>query len=202
MVIVVIIGIAGLIFYLFGGFDYVNNLLNSYFNPSKINIQQEAAKFGDFSKISNDYELTRVVDMFGIKAVIAKHKITNQKIAIVKTGWVFNLSQNDIKSDNIDQQLEDIASRFNAIPIKLSNLEVGKKGNLKALGQNIPYVQIKVLTTGTINRNMEGIIGVAVSPDKKNDILVSVNDPGKYNQNITDKFFKSIKLASSENKNQ
>ena len=103
-----------------------------------------------------------------------------------------------MNSSTLDKQLKDIAARFNAIPIKLNNLEIGKRGEFKGLGQNIPYVQLKVLTSGTLNKDVEGMIGVASTPDKKNEILVSISDPGKYKQDIAEKFFKNIKLATTQ----
>lgn len=193
-----IMGIALIIFFAFGGVDYVKNIVNSQINPPEVKVQENAQKIGNFTKVPKGYKLTRVVDMVGIKAVVAEEKKTTQKMALVNPGWIFNITKNDIRSNAIDTQLEKIASKFNTKNIKLSTLEVVKKGNFKAFNQNIPYARIKVELIGNKARNLEGIIGVAQNPaDGQNTIVVSMNEPGKYNQQTAEKFFKSIKFSQN-----
>lgn len=185
-------------FYLFGGFDFVERQIDTFFHPPKASIQEEAKKFGDFSKLPENYELTRTVDMFGIKSVIAKDKKTDQKMALVDTGWVMNISKNDIRTNAIDNEIKKAAARFKNQPVKLEKLEVGQKGFFKALEQNIPYVKVKIITLGTINKNVEGIIGVAETPDHKNNLVISINEPGKYKQDIAETFFKNVKFNTAK----
>ena len=177
-----------------GGLNYIQKQIELRKNPAKVNIQAEAQKLGDFSKIPKEYKLTRVVNMLGANAVIAEDNKNKQKMLLVDPGWLLKLTKQDVNANVIDTELKKLSSKINNQSVKLSSLEVGKKGSFKALNQNIPYVRLKVKVTGSVNKSMEGIIGVINDPDKKNKLVVSMNDIGKYQQPVAEKYFRSIKL--------
>ena len=179
-----------------GGVDYVKGLIDSYLNPPSQKTQIEAQKIANFSKVPKNYEILKALDIFGVKAVVANERKTDQKMVFADPGWAFKLSKNDIRSNNIDEQLKNIASKFAIQPIKVKNLEIEKKGNFEALNQTIPYVKVKVYLSGSPYKNLEGIIGVANMEDNKNKLVISLNEPGKYSEQVAEKFFKSIKPDS------
>lgn len=187
--------IAFIILFPCGGLNYIKTYIDTKMHPEKAEITARAQTYGDFSTISNDYELTRVVDMFGANAVLAKHKQSNQKMALINPGEILKLTKNDVNTATIDKELRKLSTRLNNLPVKLTSLEVGKKGSFKALNQDIPYVNVKIKLTGTVNKNMEGIIGVINDSENKPKLVVSGSDTGKYNQVIAEKYFKSIKLT-------
>jgi len=180
--------------FIFGGFNRIKDYVNSFINPTEQTLTAKASKIADFSGVGEEYELTRTIDMLGVQAVLAQNKLNNQKMAFVDTGWAINLSKNDIRSKSIDKQLVDIAAKFNTPAVKLENLKIVGKGYFKAFGQSVPYVRVKLHITGTPNKSFEGILGVVEEKDKKNSVIISVNDVGKYSQQKTEKFFESVKL--------
>jgi len=181
-----------------GGLNYIKGVIDSQLHPKKPDIVTQAQKLADFSKLPKGFELVRTVNMFGVNAVIAQHNQTSQKMALVDTGWLISVNKNDIKTNNIIQQLQKTALQY--VPkVKLNQVEIIDKGQFKAIGQDIPYLKVKVNLTNSTQKNLEGIIGVANISDKKNDLVFAVNEPGKYKQNVTEKFFKSVKLNNSNN---
>jgi len=195
----IILSIAALII-LFpcGGINYVKGLIDSQMHPQKTTINADAQKLANFSKLPKEYELVRTVNMLGVNAVIAQHNKTSQKFALVDTGWIVSINKNDIKTNNAVVQIQDTAKKY--IPnVKLNQIEVIDKGSFKALNQDIPYLRVKINLGNSKQKNMEGIIGVVNMPGKKDDLVLAVNEPGKYKQNITEKFFNSVKINKSNN---
>lgn len=181
-----------------GGLNYIKGIIDSQLYPKKPDITAQAQKLADFSKLPKGYELIRSVNMFGVNAVIAQHGQTNQKMALVDTGWIVNVNKNDIKTNNIVQELQKTAKQY--VPqVKLNQIEILDKGSFKAINQDIPYLRVKVNIANSAQKNLEGIIGVANISNNKNNIVLSVNEPGKYKQNITEKFFRSVKLNKDSN---
>lgn len=190
--------IALIILFPCGGLNYIKNFIDSQMNQPVKEVQAKAQKFGDFSRISKDYELVRTVNMFGASAIIARHKKTGQKMFIINPGWVLNLSKNDINSNSIESTLKNLSSKLGSQSIKLNSFEIGKKGVFKAFNQNIPYINIKANFTSNVNKSLEGIIGVIDDIDNKSKIIVSTNEMGRYRQEIAEKYFKNIKLAKAD----
>lgn len=176
-----------------GGLNYIKGVIDSQLHPQKNTVLLDAQKLADFSKLPKGYELVRTVNMLGINAVVAQHNSTSQKMALVDTGWVVNVNKNDIKTNNIIQELQKTAIQY--IPnVKLDQIEIVDKGSFKAIGQDIPYLKVKVNLANSAQKNLEGIIGVANVSNNKNNLVLAVNEPGKYKQNVTEGFFKSVKL--------
>ncbi|MFH0702141.1 MAG: hypothetical protein V2B14_01195 [bacterium] len=178
----------------FTGISYIKNIVSSQFHSSKIDIQTRTQKFGNFSKIPKEYELTKAIDMFGIKAVIAEHKQTGQHLILANIENILSISKNDINSNIINIKLEKLISKFSNEAVKLNSFKIEQKSFFKVFNQNVPYIKVKFSLSGKIQKNLEGIIGIINNPDKENNIIVSVNESGKFNQDIAEKFFKSIEF--------
>ncbi|MEI7473759.1 MAG: hypothetical protein WCK67_03180 [bacterium] len=191
------IGFFAVLFFVFGGFDYVKGLFspNQYINNSTE--MNKAMKIADFSKISKDFQIVKTVDMIGANAVIANYKPTGQKIGFINTGLLLNLTKNDLKSATIEQQLTNIGKSYENNVIKLEKLAVTHKGSFNGLNQQIPYVKVAMkvkLPAGLdLSQNTEGIIGIATSPKGQNNIILAINKYGQYNQAITEKFTHELK---------
>lgn len=189
-----VVGIALIMFFMFGGLDYLKGLVFTYLNPPNQNVSLEASKIANFASVPKSYRMEKAVNVLGVKAVVANNKSTAQKVAVVEPGWVANITKEDIKSDKIDTQLKNIAKRLETPAVKLVNLETTQKGTFKAFGQNVPYVRVRAGVSGSKAVDYDGIIAVATGPDKKNIVLVSYGEPGKYQQIQAEKFFGSIKF--------
>ena len=181
-----------------GGLKYVQSLIYNYQHPKQAEIKVKTAEFGDFSNEAKEYKLVRSLDVFGISALIAKNIKTEQKMALVDSGWTFTITKNDIKSSNLEEQLRKISLQFPYSPLKLDKLTIIKKGTFNAFGQTVPYVKVKVSLTGNSQNNFEGIIGAVTYPNNKNNLIISFNDSNKYNQQIAENFFKNVKISSIE----
>ena len=177
-----------------GGLNYIKNYISNSIKPPQKELVTDAKKIGDFSNIPPNTKLIRVIDMLGASAVISKSEKTGQKMLVINPGWLLNITKSNLNAKTVESELNNLSKKLSNQPVKLSNLEVGKINSFKAFNQTVPYVKIKVSLTGNTNKSMEGIIGVIESPDKTSKLLVSVNDIGKYNQDISQKYFKSIKL--------
>lgn len=183
-----------------GGLNFIKNTIYSFFNPPEKILMVNAQKVADFSQIPDNYELIKAYDMFGINAVIAQENKTRQKVAVVNTGWVLNITKEDIKSNTAISKLEEITKNIKElknININLDQVKIEKKGSFTAFNQDIPYIKAKIKLSGDQKRNFEGIIGVVTKPNLKNDLLVSINEPGKYNQKVAEKFFRKIKYNNN-----
>jgi hypothetical protein len=191
---VILAVIAFIILFPCGGLEYIKSYVDSKMNPTKTELVKKAQEYGDFSTIPQDYELTKVISMFGANAVVAEHKNTNQKMALVNPGTLLKLSKTDVNANIVNTELKKLSSKLNNLPVKISNLKVGKIGTFKALDQDVPYIQVKMSLSGDTNRNFEGIIGVINNPDNKNQLIISGNDIGKYDQKTAEEYFKNIKL--------
>ena len=188
-----ILGIALLIFLFFGGINYIKDNYIAKFYSSEPKVANVSKDLGNFSSIPKNYKLTKTIDMFGFNAVLAENSKNKQKMAVVNTGKVLNITKKDIQSSDIEIQLKDLASKIPYQPVNLNKLEVMKKGSFKALNQTIPYVRVNINLSGKSQSNLEGIIGVVDTPDKKNNLVISVGKSGEYNQKVAEDFFKKIK---------
>jgi len=185
-----------------GGLNLINNTIYGFFNPPEKILKINAQKIADFSGIPARYELTKSVDMFGIKTAAAQDKKTKQTMAIVNTGWVLNVTKQDIKSNEIISKFDDLSKNLDMLKkqnIKLDQLQIIKKGSFVAFGQDIPYIKANFKLSDDKNKNIEGIIGVVTKPDAKNDLVISYSEPGKYNQKLAENFFRHVKYRSIGN---
>ena len=181
-----------------GGLKYIQTLIDNYQHPKQGELTIKTDDFGDFSKEPKEYKFVRSLDMFGINALVAKHNKTDQKMALVDSGWTFTITKKDLQSSNLEGQLKQISSKFPYSPIKLDKLNIIKKGSFNAFGQSIPYVRVKFSLTGNSKNNFEGIIGAVNYPKNKNNLIISFNDSDRYNQQIAEKFFKNIHLKADD----
>ena len=69
-------------FFAFGGYSFVKKQINNYQNPPRAVFVQTEKNYGDFSKVSGDYQLSRSYNLFGYKKINAKYIPTGQKITI------------------------------------------------------------------------------------------------------------------------
>ena len=176
-----------------GGKELVCDLVNNYFNPSKDVMLERAQKVGDFSRINDEFEIERAAGIMGYNAVVAEHKASGQKMFVVDSGNKNLLTAEDIKSDNVEEKLQNALSKVKYQAISVDDLRVTKHGMLHSYGKDVPYVKfearVKKLPIGDIG----GIVSVANTKNGEPRLLISANEKNKYSQLISDEFFRKIK---------
>lgn len=178
-----------------GGLNFINNMIYGFFNPPEKILKVNSQKVADFSKIPSNYKLTKAVDMLGIKTVFAEDKHNKQTMAVVDTGWLLNITKDDIKSNQIFDKLNDLNKNLKFLRqnhIDIDNIKILQKGQFKAANQNVPYLKANVNLLNENNKRLEGIVGVVKKSNDKNELIVSYSTAGKYNQKLAENFFKHV----------
>ncbi len=188
----IIITLAAVGFMSLGGRELVGKYINNWFNPPQDVMLERAKKVGDFSKISDEFELERAAGIMGYNAVVAEHKASGQKLLVVDSNEKNIISKEDIQSPDVEQKLKNALSKVKYQSITFDELKVTKRGMLNSYGQSAPYVKfdarIKKLPVGEIS----GIISSVENKDGEQRLLLSVNEKDKYSQLIAEEFFKKI----------
>ena len=79
--IIIVLAVVG--FMSLGGKELVGSWVNNFFNPPQDEMLERAKKVGDFSKISDEFEIEKAAGVLGYNAVVAEHKATGQKLLVV-----------------------------------------------------------------------------------------------------------------------
>ncbi len=189
----IIITLAIVGFLAIGGKEIVTKYVKLWFNPSQSEILERAKKVGDFSQISEEFELEKAAGIMGYNAVVAEHKASGQKMFVVDMGKKQILTQEDLKSEDIEQKLVNAAQKIKYQSISAENIEVTKKGIMNSYGYEAPYVRFNAKVSKLPIGEVSGVISVVKTANGEARTLVSVNEKNKYSQLITEEFFKKIK---------
>ena len=188
----IIITLAAVGFMSLGGRELVGKYINNWFNPPQDVMLERAKKVGDFSNISDEFELERAAGIMGYNAVVAEHKASGQKLLVVDSNEKNIISKEDIQSPDVEEKLKGALSKVKYQSITFDELKVTKHGMLSSYGKQAPYVKFdaknKKLPVGEIS----GIISAAENKDGEQRLLLSVNEKDKYSQLIAEEFFKKI----------
>lgn len=176
-----------------GGNDFVRRQIMNFINPSHDVVLERAQKIGDFSKINEEFEIEKATGILGYNAVLAEHKASGQKMVVVDSGKKTIITQEDIKSPDVENKLKNALSNFKYQSMAIEDFAVTDKGTMTSFGHEVPYVKfharIKKLPIGEIG----GIISVAKDKDGNDKVLISANERSRYSQLITNEFFKAVK---------
>ena len=125
--------------------------------------------------------------------IIAEHEATGQKMLIVEPSKANILTAEDITSPNLQEKLNNIATKKQYKFIKLEKLEVTQQSTMQGINQKIPYAKVTAEISNLPIDALEGIIGTAKTKDGKDIIVVSISEKGKYSQIITEAFYNKVK---------
>ncbi len=190
-IIIVILAYIG--FQSLGGVDFVKEKFNEYTVPTQETLIEQTKSIANFSNINKEYILDRNVKLFKYQAVLAEHKASGQKIAIIDPKDNELISKKDFKTGEIDKKLKDLNDKFQYQLVRFENFEITKKGTMHAFNQKVPYVRFEADTVNLPIGHVAGIIGIAENKNGDNVILASMNGDDKYSQIITEGFFKNVK---------
>ena len=140
---------------------------------------------------NTDYEITK--GYMGYKGVLAEHKASGQKLAVLNPSKSTLLTKKDFADGSIKKKLDGLNEKLAYQYIRLENFEITKQGKFHSMGQTIPYVKYKADVTNLPMKHIEGIIGVAEDKEQHSKILLSAAEGGKYSQIITEQFFSKVK---------
>lgn len=176
-----------------GGNELVGNMIKKYFNPPQDVMLERAQKVGDFSGISDEFEIEKAAGMLGYNAVVAEHKASGQKMFVVDSGNRTILTTDDIKSDNVEEKLKKALSKVKYQALSVDDLRVVKHGVMSSYGSSIPYVRFEARVKKLPIGDVGGIVSVVQAKDGTQRLLVSANEKDKYSQLISEEFFRKIK---------
>ncbi len=175
-----------------GGKDYIVNFMSKNMEFLHEDVLEKASKLGDFSALSEEFEIDKAASILGYSGVLAEHSATGQKILIVDSDKKPMLTEEDISSSLLEDKLITLSKKYKYQPIKIDDITVTKTGSMKAYGKKVPYAKfsakVKNLPIGEIN----GIIS-CIKIEEDSRLLISINEKDKYSQLVTEEFFKSIK---------
>jgi len=176
-----------------GGKDYVTKIVNDYMNPPHDVMIERAQKVGDFSKVSNDFEIDKAASALGYNGVLAEHKKTGQKMIVIDSGKKPLLTPQDFKDGNVDKKLQDLTKKFRNQFVNVQDLKITKKGHMKSFGENAPYVRFEARASKLPVGEIDGIVSAVQTKNGEIKVVVSANEKGKYSQRIANEFFKNVR---------
>lgn len=191
---IVVLAIIG--FKTIGGWDWVVKTWHPFEKPTQESMIEKSKDVADFSKIPDEYEISRSTNVLGYRAVVAEHDATGQKMAVVNENKTIKISQDDFKNGNLEKKINDINKKLSYQYIHIENFKITKQGTMKTMNQTVPYVRFEADVTNLPIKEVKGLIAVAKGPNGKDKILVSANQGDKYSQIISEQFFKMVKPSN------
>lgn len=191
-VIIVIFAIIG--FKSVGGWDWIKTNIHPFEKPSQESLVEKSMDVADFSKIPEEYELSKSTNILGFRAVIAEHDASGQKMAVVNENKKIKLSQEDFKNGKLENKINDINQKLHYQYVHVENFKIVSQGTMQTMGQSAPYARFEADVTNLPMKHIKGVVAVAKDNDGKSKILVSANQGDKYSQIIAEQFFRKVKL--------
>ena len=175
-----------------GGQKYVEMAKTTITNFMQERAQENAKKFGNFSKLHEEFEIDNTVNLFGYRAVIAEHKVSGQKMCIVDSKKKPLLTKSDIQSANLEKQLQELADKFKYQAIALHEIKVTSRGTMKIYGQNVPYAKFEAKANKLPFSDLAGVVASVTTSDGSEKLALAISEKKKYSQLITDEFYKNV----------
>lgn len=155
-------------------------------------VEENAKKFGNFSNLHEEFEIDNTVNLFGYRAVIAEHNVSGQKMCIVDSKKKPLLTKENIKSDNLEKQLQELADKFKYQSVSFHEIKVVSRGTIESYGQTIPYAKFEAKANKLPFSDLAGIVASVTTSDGSEKLLLSLSEKKKYSQLISEEFFRSI----------
>lgn len=191
---ILVLALALIGFISIGGKDFIMQKLSGTIANTPEAVNEIANKLGDFSEISQEYEIDKAASAFGYEGILAEHDATGQKMIVVKSGKTPIVSTEDFKNDNVENKMRDFIKKFKYQSMDVEDFTVTQKGTMSAYGQDdVPYVRFTAKVSKLPIGRIEGIISAVKDKNGETKMLVSVNENKKYSQLIADEFFKNVK---------
>lgn len=178
-----------------GGQKYVEAVKVSVGNFIQKHALEEAQKIGNFSNLNEEFQIDNSVNLVGYKAILAEHKASGQKMIIVDSGKKPLLTQEDIKSSEIDRKLKDLAEKFKYQAVTVQDIKVTDRGSLNVYGKTVPYAKFEAHVTKLPFSDISGIVASVTTTDGSEKLALSLSEKKRYSQLIANEFYKDVKEA-------
>ncbi len=175
-----------------GGQKYVEAIKVNVTNFIQQRAEENAKKLGNFSNLHEEFQIDNTVNLLGYKAVLAEHKASGQKMCIVDSGKKPLITQQDIKSDNLEKQMKELVDKFKYQAISFQEINVVSRGTMKVYGQTVPYAKFEAKANKLPFSDLAGIVASVKTSDGSEKLAISVSEKKRYSQLITDEFFRSV----------
>lgn len=176
-----------------GGKDFFVQKWNELMHPPQDVMLERAKKVGDFSHVGDEYEIDRAASALGYNGVLAEHKASGQKMVVVDSGKKPLLTVSDFNNGLVEEKLQGLTRKFKYSVVNVKDLEITKKGKIKAFGKKVPYVRFTAKISKVPSGEIEGIISAVETKSGQSRVIVSANEKGKYSQLIAQDFFRNVK---------
>ncbi len=175
-----------------GGQKYVEAVKVSIGNFIQEHALEEAKKIGNFSNLNEEFQIDNSLNLFGYKAVLAEHTASGQKMIIVDSGKKPLLTQDDIKSGEVEKKLKDLADKFKYQAITVQDIKITGRGTMNVYGKNVPYAKFEAKVTKLPFSDIAGVIAGVTTSDGSEKLALSISEKKKYSQLITSEFYKGV----------
>ena len=182
-----------------GGQKYIEAIKDSVTNMIAQYNQDSARKIGDFSRMNEEFVIDNTMSLAGYKAVIAEHKASGQKMIILDSGKKPVITQEELKSSDIDKKLKDASEKIKYRGIKVQDITVTGRGTMEVYGQNVPFVKFEAHVTKAPISDIAGTVASVKTSDGAEKLALSLSEKKRYSQLITSEFYKGVS-ESIENK--
>jgi len=181
-----------------GGQKYIESIRDGIGTFIAQHNSESIKKIGDFSKINEEFIIDNTMSIAGFKAVIAEHKATGQKMVILDSGKKALLSQEDIKSQNIDTKLQDLSEKVKYKGIKVQDITITNRGTMEVYGQIVPYAKFDAHVSRLPISDISGVIASVKTSDGAEKLALSISEKKKYSQLITNEFYKGVSEGTNK----
>ena len=175
-----------------GGQKYIEFVKHNVTNFIQERAEESAKKFGNFSNLHEEFEIDSTVNLFGYRAVIAEHSVSGQKMCIVDSKKKPLLTQSDIKSADLEKQLQQLADKFKYQAVSFHEIKVTDRGNIKIYGKSVPYAKFEAKASKLPFSDLAGIVASVQTSDGSEKLALAISEKKKYSQLITEEFFKNV----------
>lgn len=191
-VVIVIFAVIG--FKSVGGWDWIQKNIHSFEQPTQEALIEKSRDVADFSKIPEEYEISKSANIFGFRAVVAEHLVTGQKLAVINENKSIKLSKKDFENGQLEKRIADINKKLSSQYVHVENFKITSQGTLNTMGQTVPYARFEADVTNLPIKHVKGMVAVATDYNDKTKIIVSANQGDKYSQIISEHFFNKVRL--------
>ena len=156
---------------------------------------EEEKKIGNFSGLNEEFQIDNAVNLAGYKAILAEHKASGQKMIIVDSGKKPLLTQNDIKSSEVDKKLKSLAEKFKYQAITVQDIKIVDRGTMNVYDKQVPYAKFEAKVTKLPLSDISGVVASVTTSDGSEKLALALSEKNKYSQLITNEFYKGVKQS-------
>lgn len=188
---IVIIGIGLLTWGIISGIGFIkNSVIPMFTNTNSISLADNNQS--DLSKISNGFKTLNSYNIIIASISTFEDVKSKQKIFLINPGIFFNVTKQDIESNNIESKLKSMTFVGPVQVINFDKLQILKKGSFNINGQKVPYAKANFGSFNDSKSHLEGAIGV-IELNGNNNIFISAANIGSFKIDKLEKFLKTLK---------